>query len=64
MAYVWGDYYFAVVHPIIYYMTNKRSAKVISVIVWVFIVCFGLIAASNSCMFARITYIPVYFHVA
>ncbi|XP_051721290.1 P2Y purinoceptor 3-like [Ctenopharyngodon idella] len=50
MACVCGDYYFAVVHPIIY-MTNKRSAmirKIISVIIWLFIIGFGSLAASSS----------------
>ncbi|XP_067247402.1 lysophosphatidic acid receptor 4-like [Chanodichthys erythropterus] len=45
MACVCGDYYFAVVHPIIY-INSRRTAiirKVIAVTIWLFIICFGLL---------------------
>ncbi|XP_043117900.1 lysophosphatidic acid receptor 4-like [Puntigrus tetrazona] len=62
MACVCGDYYFAVVHPIIY-MTNKRSAmirKIISVIVWLFIIIFGSLVASNTIYFTILGCTPMF----
>ncbi len=63
MACVCGDYYFAVVHPIIY-MTNRKTAiirKVIAVTIWLFIICFGCLIAIYPWVFTTsFTSIPLF----
>jgi len=53
MACVCGDYYFAVVHPIIY-INSRRIAivrKVIGMIIWLLIICFGIIMVVHPWVF-------------
>ncbi len=63
MACVCGDYYFAVVHPIIY-MTNRKYAiirKVIAVTIWLFIIFFGCFIVIYPWVFVTIfTSIPLF----